>query len=59
MEQINKAISQIDTGTQENASKAQDTMQIADENDKIAISMVVETNKTQFFGRDEYNSTLK
>ena len=59
MEQINKAISHIDTGTQENASKAQDTMQIADENDKMATSMVVETNKTHFFGRDEYNSTLK
>ena len=59
MEQINKAISHIDTGTQENASKAQDTMQIADENDKMATSMVVETNKTHFFGRDEYNATLK
>ena len=59
MEQINKAISHIDTGTQENASKAQDTMQIADENDKMATSMVVETNKTHFFGRDEYNLTLK
>ena len=59
MEQINKAISHIDTGTQENASKAQNTMQIADENDKMAVSMVVETNKTNFFGRDEYNSTLK
>jgi methyl-accepting chemotaxis protein len=58
MEQINKAISQIDTGTQENASKAQDTMQIADENDNMATSMVVETNKTKFFGRDEYNSTI-
>ena len=40
MEQINKAISHIDTGTQENASKAQNTMQIADENDKMATSMV-------------------
>jgi len=59
MEQINKAISHIDSGTQENASKAQNTMQIADENDNMANSMVVDTNKTQFFGRDEYNSSLR
>ncbi len=59
IEQINKAISQIDDGTQENAIKAQDTMKIAEENDNMATSMVVQTNKTNFFGRDEYNSTLK
>jgi methyl-accepting chemotaxis protein len=59
IEQINKAISQIDFATQQNASMAQDTMKIAIENDNMANTMVVETNKTNFFGRDEYNSLLK
>ena len=59
IEQINRAISQIDFATQENASSAQDTMKIAIQNDNMANTMVIETNKTNFFGRDEYNNLLK
>ncbi|MGA1933727.1 methyl-accepting chemotaxis protein [Arcobacter sp. YIC-464] len=56
IEQINNAVSQIDKATQENASKAQDTMNIADINDQMAKNMVIHTNKTKFFGREEFNS---
>ena len=59
IEQINRAISNIDSATQENASKAQETIQIANQNDDMATSMVVDTNKTNFFGKDEYNATLR
>ena len=58
IEQINISILEIDSATQENAFKAKNTMQIAEENDKMANTMVVETNKTNFLGRDEYNSNL-
>ena len=55
IEQINVAISDLDKATQHNALKAQETKEIANQNDEMATTMVVETNKTKFFGRDEYN----
>ena len=33
----------------------QETKEIANHNDQMATTMVVETNKTNFLGRDEFN----
>ena len=55
IEQVNVAIADLDKATQQNALKAQETKEIANHNDQMATTMVVETNKTNFFGRDEFN----
>ena len=55
IEQVNVAISDLDRATQQNALKAQETKEIANHNDQMATTMVVDTNKTNFFGRDEFN----
>jgi methyl-accepting chemotaxis protein len=55
IEQVNTAIADLDRATQHNALKAQETREIANHNDQMATSMVVDTNKTNFFGRDEFN----
>jgi methyl-accepting chemotaxis protein len=59
IEQVNVAISDLDRATQQNALKAQETKEIANHNDQMAITMVVDTNKTNFFGRDEFNRNNK
>ena len=55
IEQVNIAIADLDRATQQNALKAQETREIANHNDQMATTMVVDTNKTNFFGRDEFN----
>ena len=55
IEQVNYAIFDLDRVTQQNALKANETNEIANQNDEMATTMVVETNKTNFFGRDEFN----
>ena len=55
IEQVNVAIADLDKATQQNALKAQETKEIANHNDQMATTMVVETNKTNFLGRDEFN----
>ncbi len=59
IEQVNIAISDLDRATQQNALKAQETKEIASHNDQMATTMVVETNKTNFFGRDEFNNSRR
>ena len=59
IEQVNVAISDLDRATQQNALKAQETKEIANHNDQMATTMVVDTNKTNFFGRDEFNRNNK
>ena len=59
IEQVNVAIADLDRATQQNALKAQETKEIANHNDQMATSMVVDTNKTNFFGRDEFNRNNK
>ena len=59
IEQVNVAIADLDSATQQNALKAQETREIANHNDQMATSMVVDTNKTNFFGRDEFNKNNK
>ncbi len=59
IEQVNIAISDLDRATQQNALKAQETREIAEQNDEMATTMVVETNKTNFFGRDEFNNSRR
>ena len=59
IEQVNIAISDLDRATQQNALKAQETNEIANHNDQMATTMVVDTNKTNFFGRDEFNRNNK
>ena len=59
IEQVNIAISDLDRATQQNALKAQETKEIASHNDQMATTMVVETNKTNFFGRDDFNRNNK
>ncbi len=59
IEQINNAVSQMDKITQENAQRAQHTLEVANVNDQMAKQMVVETNKTNFIGRDEFNKTQR
>ena len=59
IEQVNVAIADLDSATQQNALKAQETREIANHNDQMATSMVVDTNKTNFFGRDEFNKSNK
>jgi methyl-accepting chemotaxis protein len=56
IEQINSAVAQLDKSTQENATRAQNTLEVANINHEMAKRMVVDTNKTNFFGRDEFNS---
>ena len=55
IEHVNIAISDLDRATQQNALKAQETKEIANQNDEMATTMVIDTNKTNFFGRDEFN----
>ncbi len=55
IEQVNVAIADLDSATQQNALKAQETREIANHNDEMATTMVLDTNKTNFFGRDEFN----
>ena len=55
IEQVNVAIADLDRATQQNALKAQETREIANHNDQMATTMIVETNKTNFFGRDDFN----
>ncbi|AXX95302.1 methyl-accepting chemotaxis protein [Arcobacter ellisii] len=55
IEQVNVAVADLDRATQQNALRAQETREIANQNDQMATTMVVETNKTNFFGRDEFN----
>ena len=57
IEQVNNAVSQLDKTTQENAMMAQNTLEVVNINDNMAKRMVVETNKTSFFGRDEFNNS--
>jgi methyl-accepting chemotaxis protein len=59
IEQVNYAISDLDRVTQQNALKANETNEIANQNDEMATTMVVETNKTNFFGRDEFNKNRR
>ncbi|CAM3455476.1 methyl-accepting chemotaxis protein [Arcobacter aquimarinus] len=56
IEQVNVAIFDLDKATQQNALKAQETKDIANQNDEMATTMVRDTNKTNFFGRDEFNA---
>ena len=56
IEQVNVAVFDLDRATQQNALKAQETKDIANQNDEMATTMVRDTNKTNFFGRDEFNS---
>ena len=58
IEQINNAVSDLDKATQQNATRAHDTMEVANINDEMAKKMVEDTNKTEFFGRKEFNSKL-
>ena len=55
IEQVNVAVADLDRATQQNALRAQETREITNQNDQMATTMVVETNKTNFFGRDEFN----
>ena len=55
IEHVNVAIADLDRATQQNALKAQETREIANHNDQMATTMIVETNKTNFFGRDDFN----
>ena len=55
IEQVNVAVADLDRATQQNALRAQETREIANQNDQMATTMVMETNKTNFFGRDEFN----
>ncbi len=57
IEQINNAISQLDHATQKNASMTLQTQEVAISNDEMAQRMVVETNKTEFIGKDEFNAS--
>ena len=57
IEQVNNAVSQLDKTTQENAMMAQNTLEVVNINDNMAKRMVAETNKTNFFGRDEFNNS--
>ena len=59
IEQVNVAIFDLDKATQQNALKAQETKDIANQNDEMATTMVKDTNKTNFFGRDEFNNSKK
>ena len=59
IEQVNVAIFDLDKATQQNALKAQETKDIANQNDEMATTMVRDTNKTNFFGRDEFNNSKK
>ena len=59
IEQVNVAIADLDRATQQNALKAQETREIANQNDEMATTMVEGTNKTNFFGRDEFNRNKK
>ncbi len=59
IEQVNVAVADLDRATQQNALKAQETREIAEQNDEMATKMVVDTNKTNFFGRDEFNRNNK
>ena len=59
IEQVNYAIFDLDRVTQQNALKANETNEIANQNDEMATTMVVETNKTNFFGRDEFNKNRR
>ncbi|MCB0511279.1 MAG: hypothetical protein KDC72_01925, partial [Bacteroidetes bacterium] len=56
IEQVNVAIFGLDKATQQNALKAQETKDITNQNDEMATTMVRDTNKTNFFGRDEFNA---
>ena len=56
IEQVNVAVADLDRATQQNALKAQETREIAEQNDEMATKMVVDTNKTNFFGRDDFNN---
>ena len=55
IEEVNNSVAQIDKATKQNAQNAQNTKSISDQNDEMATKMVIETNKTNFFGRDEFN----
>ena len=55
IEQISNAISQLDHSTQKNAQMAQETREISLSNDEMSRKMVDETNKTEFFGKEEFN----
>ena len=55
IEQVNVAVADLDRATQQNALRAQETREITNQNDQMATTMVVETNKTNFFGRHEFN----
>lgn len=59
IEQVNVAIFDLDKATQQNALKAQETKDIANQNDEMATTMVRDTNKTNFFGRDEFNNSKR
>ena len=59
IEQVNYAIFDLDRVTQQNALKANETNEIANQNDEMATTMVRDTNKTNFFGRDEFNNSKK
>jgi len=50
--QINDAITQLDKATQENASVANNTSEIAKKTSKMAIGIVEEVNKSEFRGKD-------
>ena len=55
IEHVNVAIADLDRATQQNALKAQETREIANHNDQMATTMILETNKTNFLGRDDFN----
>ena len=55
VEQINDAITSLDKQTQENASIASHTNDIAVKTDGIAKSIVSDANKKEFIGKDEVN----
>ena len=55
IEQINHAINQLDQQTQQNASIASQTQEIAVSTDNIANLIVSKANEKEFIGKDKIN----
>ena len=56
IEQINSAVSMLDTQTQQNASVASQTREIAVSSQEIATKIVDSANEKEFIGKDELDS---
>ena len=59
IEQINNAISQLDTKTQNNAAIANKTYEISKEADTLSKQIVIEANKREFIGKEKVVSQFR